>query len=136
LLFHKATEGLTFVDPRYQARRAAWMNGIPVPVTDVTGEILQITPRFAAYHFFHGEDPEAEAEFFLSTRDCGTAMMPWSIGRPFLAADLSRVQMPSTGSATWSRGSLASRSLSIQGMPQRSRSGRGSALFEAPFMAR
>ena len=66
-LFHKATEGLTFVDPRYQARRAAWMNGIPVPVTDVTGEILQITPRFAAYHFFHGEDPEAEAEFFLKT---------------------------------------------------------------------
>jgi len=66
-LIHKATEGLTFVDPRYQARRAAWMNGIPVPVTDVTGEVLQITPRFAAYHFFHGEDPKAEAAFFLKT---------------------------------------------------------------------
>jgi C1A family cysteine protease/GH25 family lysozyme M1 (1,4-beta-N-acetylmuramidase) len=66
-LIHKATEGLTFTDPRYQARRAAWMNGIPVPVTDVTGETLQITPRFAAYHFFHGEDPAAEAEFFLRT---------------------------------------------------------------------
>jgi GH25 family lysozyme M1 (1,4-beta-N-acetylmuramidase) len=66
-LIHKATEGLTFVDRRYQARRMAWMNGIPVPVTDVTGEVLQITPRFAAYHFFHGEDPRAEAEFFLQT---------------------------------------------------------------------
>jgi C1A family cysteine protease/GH25 family lysozyme M1 (1,4-beta-N-acetylmuramidase) len=66
-LIHKATEGLTFADPRYQARRTAWMNGIPIPVTDVTGEVLQITPRFAAYHFFHGEDPKAEAEFFLRT---------------------------------------------------------------------
>jgi GH25 family lysozyme M1 (1,4-beta-N-acetylmuramidase) len=66
-LIHKATEGLTFADPRYQARRSAWMNGIPVPVTDVTGEVVQITPRFAAYHFFHGEDPQAEAEFFLNT---------------------------------------------------------------------
>ena len=66
-LFHKATEGLTFVDPRYQARRAAWMTGIPIPITDVAGEVLQITPRFAAYHFFHGEDPQREAEFFLET---------------------------------------------------------------------
>jgi len=66
-LIHKATEGMTFADPRYLARRSAWMNGIPVPVTDVTGEIVQITPRFAAYHFFHGEDPQAEAEFFLNT---------------------------------------------------------------------
>jgi GH25 family lysozyme M1 (1,4-beta-N-acetylmuramidase) len=66
-LIHKASEGLTFSDPRYQARRVAWMNGIPVPVTDVTGEVLQITPRFAAYHFFHGENPAAEAEFFLKT---------------------------------------------------------------------
>jgi C1A family cysteine protease/GH25 family lysozyme M1 (1,4-beta-N-acetylmuramidase) len=66
-LIHKATEGLTFADPRYQARRAAWMNGIPVQVIDVTSEVLQITPRFAAYHFFHGEDPRAEAEFFLRT---------------------------------------------------------------------
>jgi GH25 family lysozyme M1 (1,4-beta-N-acetylmuramidase) len=66
-LIHKATEGLTFADPRYSARRAAWMNGIPVPVTDVTGDVRQITPRFAAYHFFHGEDPRAEADFFLHT---------------------------------------------------------------------
>ena len=66
-LIHKATEGLTFADPRYRTRRTAWMNGIPVPVTDVTGEVLQLTPRFAAYHFFHGENPKAEAEFFLQT---------------------------------------------------------------------
>jgi len=66
-LIHKATEGLTFVDHRYDARRAAWMNGIPVPVTDINGEPLQLVPRFAAYHFFHGEDPEAEAKFFLET---------------------------------------------------------------------
>jgi GH25 family lysozyme M1 (1,4-beta-N-acetylmuramidase) len=66
-LIHKATEGLTFVDHRYDARRAAWMNGIPVSVTDINGESLQLVPRFAAYHFFHGEDPEAEAKFFLET---------------------------------------------------------------------
>ncbi|HTZ70951.1 MAG TPA: GH25 family lysozyme, partial [Acetobacteraceae bacterium] len=66
-LIHKATEGLTFADPRYAARRAAWMNGIPVPVIDVNDTPLQITPRFAAYHFFHGEDPVREAEFFLNT---------------------------------------------------------------------
>jgi len=66
-LIHKATEGLTFADPRYAARRTAWMDGIPVSVTDVDGKSLQITPRFAAYHFFHGEDPQREAEFFLNT---------------------------------------------------------------------
>lgn len=66
-LFHKATEGLTFADPRYGARRAAWMNGIPVSVIDLNGEVLQITPRFAAYHFFHGTDPVREAQFFLDT---------------------------------------------------------------------
>lgn len=66
-LIHKATEGLTFADPRYRARRAAWMNGKPVSVTDIDGEVLQLTPRFAAYHFFHGEDPEGEAAFFLKT---------------------------------------------------------------------
>ena len=66
-LIHKASEGLTEVDSRYQARRRAWMDGIAVPVTDVDGEVLQLTPRFAAYHFFHGQDPEAEARHFLAT---------------------------------------------------------------------
>jgi hypothetical protein len=66
-LLHKASEGLTGVDSRYQARRAAWMDGIPVSVTDLDGTILQLTPRFAAYHFFHGQDPEGEAQHFLDT---------------------------------------------------------------------
>ena len=37
------------------------------PVIDVNGEVLQITPRFAAYHFFHGTDPVREAQFSLDT---------------------------------------------------------------------
>ncbi len=66
-LIHKASEGVSGVDRRYRARRLAWMDGIPVTVTDVTGEVLQLAPRFAAYHFFHGQDPEAEARHFLAT---------------------------------------------------------------------
>ncbi len=66
-LIHKATEGLTEVDSRYHARRSAWMDGIPIPVTDVDGASLQLAPRFAAYHFFHGQDPEGEAQHFLAT---------------------------------------------------------------------
>jgi C1A family cysteine protease/GH25 family lysozyme M1 (1,4-beta-N-acetylmuramidase) len=79
-LIHKASEGLTGVDRRYDARRAAWMDGIPVPVTDLNGELLQITPRFAAYHFFHGQDPVAEAQHFLSTaalRPGDDAVVDW-----------------------------------------------------------
>lgn len=64
-LIHKATQGLTDVDSRYSTRRAAWLDGKPVAVTDVNGDRLQITPRFAGYHFFLGEDPEGEANFFL-----------------------------------------------------------------------
>jgi len=66
-LIHKASEGLSAVDRRYQARRAAWMNDVPVAVTDVHGESLQLVPRFAAYHFLHGQDPEGEARHFLAT---------------------------------------------------------------------
>ncbi len=66
-LLHKASEGLTVVDQRYQARRAAWMNGKPISVTDVDGTVLQLLPRFAAYHFFTGEDPAGQAEHFLAT---------------------------------------------------------------------
>jgi GH25 family lysozyme M1 (1,4-beta-N-acetylmuramidase) len=66
-LIHKATEGTTLVDRRYQPRRLAWMDGIAISVTDVDGGILQLMPRFAAYHFFHGQDPEAEAQHFLAT---------------------------------------------------------------------
>jgi C1A family cysteine protease/GH25 family lysozyme M1 (1,4-beta-N-acetylmuramidase) len=66
-LLHKASEGVTEVDSRYQARRAAWMNGIPVTVTDVDGTVLQLVPKFAAYHYLIGQDPEAEAQHFLAT---------------------------------------------------------------------
>src|SRR5262249_41848949 len=53
-LLHKATEGVDVIDKRYDARRAAWMDDKPVTVKDVDGTILQLKPRFAAYHFFHG----------------------------------------------------------------------------------
>jgi GH25 family lysozyme M1 (1,4-beta-N-acetylmuramidase) len=79
-LIHKASEGLAEVDSRYQARRAAWMNGVPVTVTDVNGEILQLVPRFAAYHFLHGQDPEGEARHFLTTaqlRPGDDAVVDW-----------------------------------------------------------
>jgi GH25 family lysozyme M1 (1,4-beta-N-acetylmuramidase) len=79
-LIHKASEGLAAVDSRYQARRAAWMNGVPVTVTDVNGEILQLAPRFAAYHFLHGQDPEGEARHFLATaqlRPGDDAVVDW-----------------------------------------------------------
>lgn len=65
-LFHKATEGVSVVDSRYRARRAAWMSGDPITVVDVDGKTLRLQPRFAAYHFFVGDDPEAEAQHFLS----------------------------------------------------------------------
>jgi lysozyme len=68
-LLHKATEGLNFVDDRYSARRAAWMNGGAISVTDVDGTALKLAPRFAAYHLFHGEDPEGEAKHFLKNAD-------------------------------------------------------------------
>ena len=66
-LLHKATEGTNQVDSRYDARRAAWMSGGPIKVTDVDGTALRLAPRFAAYHFFHGQDPEGEARHFLDT---------------------------------------------------------------------
>jgi C1A family cysteine protease/GH25 family lysozyme M1 (1,4-beta-N-acetylmuramidase) len=66
-LLHKASEGRHGVDSRYQARRAAWMTGGPVTVTDVDGEVLQLQPKFAAYHYLIGQDPEAEARHFLAT---------------------------------------------------------------------
>ena len=74
-LIHKATEGATLVDRRYQPRRLAWMDGIAISVTDVDGGILQLMPRFAAYHFFHGQDPGAEAQHFLPQRTFNRGMM-------------------------------------------------------------
>ena len=66
---HKATEGTSFVDGRYAARRNKWMSGQPIRVTDVDGTVLALQPRWGAYHFFHGSDPYNEAKFFLKTAD-------------------------------------------------------------------
>jgi GH25 family lysozyme M1 (1,4-beta-N-acetylmuramidase) len=64
-LIHKCSEGTSSWDNRYAARREVWMQGGPVKVTDVDGAVLQIPPCWGAYHFFHGQDPAAEAKWFL-----------------------------------------------------------------------
>ena len=92
LLLHKASEGVSAVDSRYRARRAAWMDGIPIPVQDMDGTVLQLTPKFAAYHFLIGEDPVAEARHFLATAQLkpgDDAAVDWeqSAGRPPPTAD-------------------------------------------------
>jgi GH25 family lysozyme M1 (1,4-beta-N-acetylmuramidase) len=51
-VIHKATEGTTDADPLYNRRRA---------------ETVAAGLSFGAYHFFHGTDPVAEADFFLKT---------------------------------------------------------------------
>lgn len=51
-VIHKATEGTTEADPLYKKRRA---------------EAVAVGLSFGAYHFFHGTDPVAEADFFLAT---------------------------------------------------------------------
>ena len=66
-LLHKATQGVKWVDSRYKTRRAAWMSGGPVSVTDIGGQALQLEPRFAAYHFLTLADPVAQAQHFLAT---------------------------------------------------------------------
>ena len=65
-LIHKCTEGVGYQDSRYAARRAAWMTDGLIPVTDTDGTVLQLKPRWAAYHFFHGANPVAEADYFLA----------------------------------------------------------------------
>ena len=66
-LLHKATQGVTGTDSRYAARRTAWMEGGPIPVTDIDGEVLQLSPQFAAYHFLTLADPVQQAQHFLAT---------------------------------------------------------------------
>lgn len=68
-LQHKASEGLTDIDQRYAARRKKWMSGGLISVTDVDGTVLQLKPRFGAYHFFHGVDPVGEAKHFLAVAE-------------------------------------------------------------------
>lgn len=72
-LIHKATEGMGFYDKRYAARRAKWMSGDPIAVTDVDGAALSLAPVFGAYAFFHGVNPAAEAKYFLSIAKPGPA---------------------------------------------------------------
>jgi lysozyme len=50
-VIHKATENTTVVDSMYKVRRKAF--------TD-------IGMKWGAYHFFHGQHPKDEADFFLS----------------------------------------------------------------------
>jgi lysozyme len=79
-LQHKASEGLDGVDHRYAARRAKWMSGGAIRIVDVDGEVLMLKPRFGAYHFFHGIDPVAEADHFLSCAELGPgddAILDW-----------------------------------------------------------
>lgn len=66
VLGHKVSEGTNFADPRYAARRKAWMTGAAVPVTDTNGTKLALPPRLVPYHFLHGADPVAEAKWFVA----------------------------------------------------------------------
>ena len=66
---HKATEGTSFFDHRYSARRKVWMSGGGIPVMDIDGTPLSLNPKWGAYHFFHGSDSRGEANFFLKTAD-------------------------------------------------------------------
>ncbi|HSU99415.1 MAG TPA: GH25 family lysozyme [Roseiarcus sp.] len=91
-LLHKASQGVRGVDSRYKARRAAWMSGGAVPVADVDGEVLQLAPRFAAYHFLTLDDPVAQAQHFLDTaqlRSGDDAVVDWEAtpGNPAPSAD-------------------------------------------------
>lgn len=74
-LIHKCTEGTGYHDPRYNARRAKWMSGDPISVTDVDGSKLSLSPIWGAYAFFHGSNPVAEAKFFLSSANLGPTDM-------------------------------------------------------------
>jgi GH25 family lysozyme M1 (1,4-beta-N-acetylmuramidase) len=63
---HKATEGAGVIDSRYKSRRKAWMDG-----GKVTVDGLETPPKWAAYHFLHGDNPVGEADFFLSVAELG-----------------------------------------------------------------
>ena len=66
-LDHKASQGTGEVDKRCALRRAKWMDGVAVHVTDVDGKILLIPPKFGFYHFNGGADATAEANHFIAT---------------------------------------------------------------------
>jgi lysozyme len=77
VLIHKATEGTTFRDPRYDARRAKWMSGPAIKLTDVDGTPCTVSPLWGAYHFFHGATATAEANNFLATAQLQDGDMPF-----------------------------------------------------------
>ena len=66
-LDHKASQGTGMVDRLCAFRRAKWMDGNPVTVTDVDGTILQIPPKFGFYHFNGGAAASTEAAHFIAT---------------------------------------------------------------------
>lgn len=67
-LDHKASQGTEEVDRRCAFRRAKWMDGVPVAVTDVDGASLKVAPRFGFYHFNGGgAAAAAEAAHFIAT---------------------------------------------------------------------
>lgn len=79
-LIHKATEGSGGRDARYDSRRAKWMSGNAINITDLDGAQLNLAPLWGGYHFFHGPDPKAEAANFLMTarfRPENMAFLDW-----------------------------------------------------------
>jgi Glycosyl hydrolases family 25 len=65
-LDHKASEATGHKDARVGSRYQHWMDGKPIRVVDVTGDVLMIPPRFSFYHF-NGPmtDIQAEVDNFL-----------------------------------------------------------------------
>lgn len=70
-LYHKASEAQGWKDPRVESRYDHWMNGKPVPVTDVDGAKLSIIPKFGFYHF-NGTMTNVDAEVQNFLRAIGT----------------------------------------------------------------
>lgn len=66
-LDHKASQGTGEVDRLCAFRRSKWMDGVAVPVTDIDGTVLQITPKFGFYHFNATAPASAEAAHFIAT---------------------------------------------------------------------
>ena len=66
LLDHKASQGTSEVDSMVGFRRERWVDGEPIPVTDIDGTILQLQPKFGFYHFNGGGAAAAEAAHFIS----------------------------------------------------------------------
>jgi len=76
-LIHKATEGTTFTDPRYNARRMKWMSGDPISVVDTDDTFLKLSPLWGAYAFGHGVDGPSEAKYFLKAAQLRDGDMPF-----------------------------------------------------------